>query len=842
MKKVFYLSIRFFLICIILIANYSLTQARKKYGKKKKIPSMNNYPKNILSSHTKQQIYMCGLHFEQGRVKDGRKELQALFSPHSKHLHNLIADDIFPIAIRQHQSGKIHTALELYHYILKYVGNNTRTKANIYANIGLAERDYGNKDRAMKFWKKGLEFDPYHGNILRMTGQLYHEMQYLTSAREAYLKVLNYELESDKLEHKQSDPGILGNLCDLERQLNNVNLAHDYCLQALAINPHTHRAKSSLGTILLQKSKLLPKHRERKELLRKAKKYLGEAITHAPHLTTAWTNYGLILEELEEFDTALKSYKRAIELAPTNPAVYHNIGRYFLMQGKMNEASVHYRKELEIRLKRSTRKCVNPNTRKEQPWSIIKHAWRDIDMIYVLETNKRDVSLDSTDVNHKLNILHSNLELDETYVSDQILFNKTKWHGVAKMENVYMQGRDGIIYSQHQCKVYLGGHRYMAGVKNIGLLGLTNFNEATTNETEEKNADKADTANNNNNNPHQHTIKLKSLDTITKKKMEYANLVSFNSNNYFHFIVETLSRLALFQRYFNRNEYENNDGENVNSKPNIKYVLHVSKPFINNALDLFGLDIAKDVVLYNGADPSIRYFIEDLYIADWFTSSDNTLDDPYVSPTHLFLPPIKLVQTQLRHYILFNDIVSSKWKDSTQENGVEGNINNVKRLHLYVGRKLPLKSRRVFGERRLIANMKAFIEEPTNRDVYGRLPINGEFKVVNGTDLTLVQQINIFNKASIVIGPHGAGLTNIMFMKKGSLVMEFPVRHAKLLYFKYLALVSHLHYYEIKELFTYADLDYHITDHSIDVVKSYIYSGNELLNNGGEIDTNKMDL
>ena len=35
MKKVFYLSIRFFLICIILIANYSLTQARKKYGKKK---------------------------------------------------------------------------------------------------------------------------------------------------------------------------------------------------------------------------------------------------------------------------------------------------------------------------------------------------------------------------------------------------------------------------------------------------------------------------------------------------------------------------------------------------------------------------------------------------------------------------------------------------------------------------------------------------------------------------------------------------------------------------------------------------------------------------------------
>ena len=65
--------------------------------------------------------------------------------------------------------------------------------------------------------------------------------------------------------------------------------------------------------------------------------------------------------------------------------------------------------------------------------------------------------------------------------------------------------------------------------------------------------------------------------------------------------------------------------------------------------------------------------------------------------------------------------------------------------------------------------------------------------------------------------------------------MEFPVRHAKLLYFKYLALISHIHYYEVKELFTYADLDYEVTDHNIEVVKNYIYSGNQLLDNGGVI-------
>ena len=124
-------------------------------------------------------------------------------------------------------------------------------------------------------------------------------------------------------------------------------------------------------------------------------------------------------------------------------------------------------------------------------------------------------------------------------------------------------------------------------------------------------------------------------------------------------------------------------------------------------------------------------------------------------------------------------------------------------MHLYVGRKLPLKARRVIGERRLIGHMKTLLKINI-KDVHGREPINGEFKLFNGTELSLLEQINIFNKASIVIGPHG-GLTNIMFMKKGSILMEFPVRHAKLLYFKYLALISHIHY-EVKELFTYADL------------------------------------
>ncbi len=843
MKTLHYILL--FFLFILITTNNNINARKKNKLKRKGRKNNNTKNKNALSYRIQHRISICGLHFEQGRVEDGRKELKQLFTKQSKSFHSKIANEIFPFAIQQHQSGKIHVALELYHFILKYIGNNTETMSNIYANLGLAERDYGNKDNAMKYWTQGLKVDPYHGNILRMTGQMYHEMKYLTSARETYLKILHHEeQEAEKQQQRSSttttttkrkkDPSVLGNLCDLERQLNNIDKAHDYCLKALEINPHLQSAKSSLGAILLHKSKFVDRPREKKELLRNAKKHLGDAITHAPHLTNAWTNYGLIMEQLEEFDKALKSYQKAVLLSPTNPVVYHNIGRYHLMQGNMNEASKFYRNELEHRLKRSTRKCVDKETNKEKKWSIIAHAWRDIDIIDTLQTNKRDIMFSNTKKVNKLKILHIEPETDETYISDEIAFNKTKWHGVGKINDVYMQGRDGILYSTNQCKVYLGGHRYMAGIRNTGLLGLHSFNTPHNN----NNMDSTTTSTTNNNNRQDHTIELESFNTITNQKIEYANLISFNSNNYFHFMVETLSRLVLFQTYF-KNHNDDDDDDDTHDRTQIKYIVQTTKPFVYNALDLLDVDLKHDIISYDGMDPSVRYFIKDLYIADWFTSSDDTLDDQYVSPTHLFLPPIGLVEKQLRNFILFNDVISSKWKDETMQlldsNNRPESAETKKRLHLYVGRKLPLKARRVVGERRLIGHMKTFIEESNIKDVHGREPINGEFKLFNGTELSLLEQINIFNKASIVIGPHGAGLTNIMFMKKGSILMEFPVRHAKLLYFKYLALISHIHYYEVKELFTYADLDYEVTDHNIEVVKNYIYSGNQLLDNGGVI-------
>ena len=132
------------------------------------------------------------------------------------------------------------------------------------------------------------------------------------------------------------------------------------------------------------------------------------------------------------------------------------------------------------------------------------------------------------------------------------------------------------------------GHRYLSGVKNIGLSGLHSFDDDNNGKT----------------------IRLPSQTSDGSQAIKYANLVSFNCNNYFHFMVETLSRAVLFQRYFKTDESV--DEKNVR----IKYLVPTTKSFVTEGLSLLGINVERQVFPYDGRD-AVRYFIEDLYLADW---------------------------------------------------------------------------------------------------------------------------------------------------------------------------------------------------------------------------------
>ena len=46
------------------------------------------------------------------------------------------------------------------------------------------------------------------------------------------------------------------------------------------------------------------------------------------------------------------------------------------------------------------------------------------------------------------------------------------------------------------------------------------------------------------------------------------------------------------------------------------------------------------------------------------------------------------------------------------------------------------------------------------------------FKIIDSSNLSLAQQVEAFSNAEIILGPHGAGLTNIMFCNPGTKVIE----------------------------------------------------------------------
>jgi capsular polysaccharide biosynthesis protein len=47
-----------------------------------------------------------------------------------------------------------------------------------------------------------------------------------------------------------------------------------------------------------------------------------------------------------------------------------------------------------------------------------------------------------------------------------------------------------------------------------------------------------------------------------------------------------------------------------------------------------------------------------------------------------------------------------------------------------------------------------------------------DFKLIDPSKLSLSQQVEAFSNAEIILGPHGAGLTNIMFCNPGTKVIE----------------------------------------------------------------------
>jgi len=114
--------------------------------------------------------------------------------------------------------------------------------------------------------------------------------------------------------------------------------------------------------------------------------------------------------------------------------------------------------------------------------------------------------------------------------------------------------------------------------------------------------------------------------------------------------------------------------------------------------------------------------------------------------------------------------------------------------------KSPIKNEKIFisrknAERRNIINNEELSEILTNYN----------FEIVDFEDYSFFEQIAIMQQTRILIGTHGAGLTNMIFMKTGAKVMELSREvlskkdHHSKVYWRMAGVLNHSYYYQFCE-------------------------------------------
>ena len=89
------------------------------------------------------------------------------------------------------------------------------------------------------------------------------------------------------------------------------------------------------------------------------------------------------------------------------------------------------------------------------------------------------------------------------------------------------------------------------------------------------------------------------------------------------------------------------------------------------------------------------------------------------------------------------------------------------------------------------------------------------FEVISLSNMPLVQQVELFSEAKIIVGSHGSGLANAVFCQPGSVLIEFMPERRQVDFFEKLARLVGMEYYSIAG--TEDDnSNGHLHDHTVD--------------------------
>jgi len=218
-----------------------------------------------------------------------------------------------------------------------------------------------------------------------------------------------------------------------------------------------------------------------------------------------------------------------------------------------------------------------------------------------------------------------------------------------------------------------------------------------------------------------------------------ASILQQNPGNFYHWAAESVSRFMFLSEFLLTKK----------GKEKMKVLVpKMAENFVRQTLvDLLGFDQSR-LMWYDRMDSNTRYLMKEVYLVDWHWTPRNNIQPTDLSG--LYFPPRQAVKKLRATFAGYNDL------DVAPANA-------------------PLKLLYLSREDATVRKLTAADERKISlalMDLVG--PENFEWYFLKG--LSVKQQIDLFHNVTIVVGPHGAGLTNLIWTRPGTSVVQFPMK------------------------------------------------------------------
>ena len=197
---------------------------------------------------------------------------------------NLTTEEIFSLAVQNHQKNNLQVAEKLYKETLKTNPNHV----NAHNNLGIILLQLGKPRKAIICFEKAIEIKPNHADAHNNLGEVFRQLGEFQKAKVCYEKTI-------------------------ETKPNHASV-HD-----------------KLGVIFRQLGEL-----------QKAKSCHQKAIEINPNHIDAHNNLGVVFNELEEHQKAISSYEKAIQIQPNHVDAYNNLGNIFRKLKEFQKAADYF--------------------------------------------------------------------------------------------------------------------------------------------------------------------------------------------------------------------------------------------------------------------------------------------------------------------------------------------------------------------------------------------------------------------------------------------------------------------------------------------------------------------